>query len=73
MRDYLSKPRRFRNKNPHETLNLSQYFVCDGRFSVGIIKPIDNYFVAHDLDGEIVGTFRSLVAAVRALPERSAA
>src|SRR5271166_5621825 len=65
---YLTRKARKGNNNPHETLNLSRYFICDGRFSVGIIKPVDNYFVAHDPDGEIVGTFRSLVAAVRALP-----
>jgi hypothetical protein len=44
--------------------------VTDGRTALGVVEQIDGVFTAIDLTGEIIGTFRTLYEAARALPER---
>jgi hypothetical protein len=45
--------------------------VYDGRDAAGTVEHRDNYFVAVDPDGNIIGRFRELKIAVRALPGRA--
>ena len=52
-------------KNPHATI---QYYVADGRDAVGIIEISRNRFLAYGTDGLIIGKYRDLKTAVRALP-----
>jgi hypothetical protein len=49
-----------------------QYAVTDGRLAVGTVEVIDGRFVAFGLDGNIIGRFRELKPAVRALPQARA-
>jgi hypothetical protein len=43
--------------------------VSDGRDAVGTVEHRGGYFVAINIDGRIIGRFRNLKIAVRALPE----
>jgi hypothetical protein len=56
-------------KNPHRII---PYSICDGRLTTGFVEVRDNYFVAFDVDGQLIGKFRNLQAACRALPGKSA-
>jgi hypothetical protein len=52
-------------KNPHSVI---QYSVTDGRDAAGIIELSGGYFLVYDPDGNILGKFRDLMVAARALP-----
>jgi len=45
-----------------------QYAVTDGRLAVGTIEIVDGFFIALDIDGNIIGKFGTLTLPVRALP-----
>jgi hypothetical protein len=60
----------WRHKNPHLSV---QYFVNDGRDAAGIIELSGGYFRVYDPDGNILGKFRDLMVAARALPPARAA
>jgi hypothetical protein len=53
------------HKNPHLSV---QYFVNDGQNLAGIIELSGGYFLVYDPDGNILGIFRDLMVAARALP-----
>jgi hypothetical protein len=55
-------------KNPHRVV---QYFVNDGQNLAGIIELSGGYFLVYDPDGNILGKFRDLMVAARALPPSS--
>jgi hypothetical protein len=51
-----------------QTSTAVHWSVTDGRAPAGVIDKIGNTFTARDTDGEIVGIFPSLKAAMAALP-----
>jgi hypothetical protein len=46
--------------------------ITDGRVLAGTVEVMGDRFVAFDADGALVGRFRDLKTAVRALPGRAA-
>jgi hypothetical protein len=49
----------------------NQYAITDGRDAVGTVVLRGDYYVAVDPDGRVIGRFRDLKIAVRALPGRA--
>jgi hypothetical protein len=64
------KPRSFPSSR---TSDSRQYSVTDGRTTIGTVELIDGAFIAVDVTGKPVGTFKTLTAAVRAFPAREGA
>jgi hypothetical protein len=50
-------------------LPQAHYAITDGHDAVGTVEVCDRYFVADDLDCNIVGRFHDLKDAVRSLPD----
>ena len=46
----------------------SRFSITDGRVAVGVIELDGETYRAIDTKGTVIGTFRDLAAAVRALP-----
>jgi hypothetical protein len=57
-------------KTLHPAIGPKQYFIYDGRNSIGTVTEVSGRFIATDADGEVIGRFPTLIAATRALPAR---
>jgi hypothetical protein len=66
----LRRKRRKSNLQPHKISEIRSYFVADGQNPIGIIQIINGRFVAVESEGDVLGRFNNLAAAVRALPAR---
>jgi hypothetical protein len=57
-----------RKADPRQIVDISKHFSGTGRpVPCGVVRPIDGHFIGIDADGEVVGSFRSLITAVRAV------
>jgi len=70
----LPRKRRIPRRKSRKAKTLGparQYFIFNGRNSLGSVTEIDGHFVAFDNDGSRIGRFSTLLGATRALPERA--
>jgi len=60
--------RRGARKQFPELKRTSRFSITDGRIAVGVIEHDGKNYRAIDSNGTVIGTFRDLVGATRALP-----
>jgi hypothetical protein len=59
-------------KRAPSSLIPNELAITDGRVLAGYVEVTDRHYVVRDPDGALVGRFRDLKTAVRALPGRAA-